>query len=727
MEESIEERNRRPGIRTSTITSHIEPEINTDFLDFFDESSFKRANRGLNTHSDYRDALLCSLYSQVEFLKAELKEKNYLIRSLLGNKSENSSVVYNDGEEQSSVHETPQTLSMESSRSDDGIGTGPTSLFDSFNELGDSGDAMSSPRDFVQDDQTIKENGVLNQTQNQENLDESLTDYNTMPFNVMTNDYTVKNTPPVDFTDLVVVSNSKPAIFEEDNTNISIPIESLESRKEDDSIIIDYRYRNNLLTMDSTMKSKVTQIKSYKDTHELVESIVPQYNSKNNSSSDHNCIQSDGKETFVSSVAIHTEPTYLMNLKTYSERAMKSDAGAGSDSSHTSNVKPINGNMDKLAVKDPETSNIKDNEISDDDLQIGDQQNKPEKNMVDKFVEFSTSDVIISTSKSTSENKKSIVVEIEPFNYRDSLTGKKNNSNSTEVIDMKEKQYYDKEMEKEIRIAITQNKTLKDTKPVEDIDVKPNDDNIENAKLVEDIDIKSNNVMSDSKSVEEIEAYIKPKENTVDKKPVDTAKVEETRVKRASHSCVPGCSHGHRGKLTSRKNTDAENLHARDNIDSSSFITVKRKKKERTQRKSINETGLPQASRNRRFSSTSMYQKAKTSEARKPLSGSSFRRTSSFSRSSYGENKRSYSCDKIVYGEQRKQILKKIESKLPKPDSTRPILNTGKTSLTKEDVNILLEKESREADCQGKTSSEKTALINRRVSYSDITSKRIHK
>ena len=41
-----------------------------------------------NSNSDYKDALLASLYSQVEFLKQELEEKNLLIRTLIIKESE---------------------------------------------------------------------------------------------------------------------------------------------------------------------------------------------------------------------------------------------------------------------------------------------------------------------------------------------------------------------------------------------------------------------------------------------------------------------------------------------------------------------------------------------------------------------------------------------------------------------------------------------------------------
>ena len=37
----------------------------------------------INTHENIKDALLASLYSQVEFLRNEINEKNLLIRTLI--------------------------------------------------------------------------------------------------------------------------------------------------------------------------------------------------------------------------------------------------------------------------------------------------------------------------------------------------------------------------------------------------------------------------------------------------------------------------------------------------------------------------------------------------------------------------------------------------------------------------------------------------------------------
>ena len=53
-------------------------------MDINDEEEIvNRDGIDINVNENYKDALLASLYSQIEFLRKELEEKNFLIRTLL--------------------------------------------------------------------------------------------------------------------------------------------------------------------------------------------------------------------------------------------------------------------------------------------------------------------------------------------------------------------------------------------------------------------------------------------------------------------------------------------------------------------------------------------------------------------------------------------------------------------------------------------------------------------
>ena len=56
-----------------------------------DEEIVSKHGIDININKNYKDALLASLYSQIEFLRKELEEKNLLIRTLLINEGD----VYN--------------------------------------------------------------------------------------------------------------------------------------------------------------------------------------------------------------------------------------------------------------------------------------------------------------------------------------------------------------------------------------------------------------------------------------------------------------------------------------------------------------------------------------------------------------------------------------------------------------------------------------------------------
>ena len=86
----INERN-----ENTTVKSQCNSSVKVTFIDSsgkhisLNESTDLPLISNLCTNESYKDALLASLYSQVEFLRNELNEKHLLIRSLIIRESEN--------------------------------------------------------------------------------------------------------------------------------------------------------------------------------------------------------------------------------------------------------------------------------------------------------------------------------------------------------------------------------------------------------------------------------------------------------------------------------------------------------------------------------------------------------------------------------------------------------------------------------------------------------------
>ena len=67
-------------------------EMGDDILKFFDDLD-KKSSKSIN-YEDYKDSLLANLFSQVEFLKSEIKEKNYIIRNLLNRMKDDKCIIF---------------------------------------------------------------------------------------------------------------------------------------------------------------------------------------------------------------------------------------------------------------------------------------------------------------------------------------------------------------------------------------------------------------------------------------------------------------------------------------------------------------------------------------------------------------------------------------------------------------------------------------------------------
>ena len=63
-----------------------------DIFKFFDDLD-KKNLENIN-YKDYKDKLLANLFSQVEFLKSELNEKNYIIRNLLNRLKDERCIIF---------------------------------------------------------------------------------------------------------------------------------------------------------------------------------------------------------------------------------------------------------------------------------------------------------------------------------------------------------------------------------------------------------------------------------------------------------------------------------------------------------------------------------------------------------------------------------------------------------------------------------------------------------
>ena len=82
-------------LHESIISEHCKKDLPTIINEYDENNSLPSLSSGidctLNTKDNFKDALLAALYSQVEFLRNELNEKNLLIRTLIIRESD----VYN--------------------------------------------------------------------------------------------------------------------------------------------------------------------------------------------------------------------------------------------------------------------------------------------------------------------------------------------------------------------------------------------------------------------------------------------------------------------------------------------------------------------------------------------------------------------------------------------------------------------------------------------------------
>ena len=82
-----------------------------DILNFFDDLVEKNTENTGKLHQvylddKYKDSLFANLFSQVEFLKNEINEKNYLIRNLLNRMKDNNCIIFPNSVSMSKVAET---------------------------------------------------------------------------------------------------------------------------------------------------------------------------------------------------------------------------------------------------------------------------------------------------------------------------------------------------------------------------------------------------------------------------------------------------------------------------------------------------------------------------------------------------------------------------------------------------------------------------------------------
>ena len=152
--------------------------------------------------SNYKDSLLASLYSQVEFLRHELEEKNILIRTLIIRDKDhynNCNIV--DSQRNNTVnHRSKSDFSISYSQNNDGMEC--SSLNNSFKMVDEVNDSVNS---FDSIDETIK-NMEVSDARRKEKITRQLNDYRQIKHNIYLDgiNATGKNTTTISIHSILV-------------------------------------------------------------------------------------------------------------------------------------------------------------------------------------------------------------------------------------------------------------------------------------------------------------------------------------------------------------------------------------------------------------------------------------------------------------------------------------------------------------------------------------------